>query len=178
MQRADQGKGTFYYHYDNKENLIQAVMQEVISALVERINQACQDKSNLQELLDAMISAHIEFFSSRWEDFVLYYQGRADLTLQNSYEGIETPYIEYLKCIESLVDSAIAANVADSALRRLAMAIAGFLAGYYSFAIVATEAEDVDQQFKSLRSALVASLVRFISEALPDTGSASGSRPS
>jgi AcrR family transcriptional regulator len=177
-ERADVGKGTFYYHFSDKQDIIGALLKDVLSELTARINERCHEAKSLHELLDAMIRVHIEFFASRWEDFVLYYQGRADLTLQKGYEGIETPFIDYLKCIESHVDSVISAPIPDVVLRRLAMAVAGFLSGYYSFAVVASEGEDVDKQFSSLRRALVASLVRFVTEALPDTGSDSESIPS
>lgn len=172
-ERADIGKGTFYYHFDNRQDLVQTIIKGVLDDLGQRMGKACKGKEELPEILDAMIGAHIEFFSERWEDFVLYYQGRADLTLNEGYEGIQTPFIDYLKVIESLVDSAISRQIPDPVLRRLACAIAGFISGYYSFAVVTTTGEDVDKTLVSLRSAFVSSLVRFINEALPDTGSES-----
>jgi hypothetical protein len=119
-------------------------------------------------MLDALIGAHIDFFRDRWQDFVLYYQGRADLTLEHSHEGLETPFLEYLKSIEKLVDGAVAQPISKPRLRRLACAIAGFIGGYYSFVSVAAQDEDVDRSFSQLRSAFVASLARFILEALPE----------
>jgi len=172
-ERADIGKGTFYYHFENRQDLIQTIIKSVLDDLASRMEVACKDKEELPDILDAMIGAHIVFFAERWEDFVLYYQGRADMTLNEGYEGIQTPFIDYLKVIEKLVDAAISRQIPNPVLRRLACAIAGFISGYYSFAVVTTTGEDVDKTLVSLRSAFVSSLVRFINEALPDTGSES-----
>lgn len=168
-ERADIGRGSFYYHFENKDELIRCLIEGILSELSEQLKAICSDKKDLRSLLDAMIGGHIEFFSQRWEDFVLYYQGRADLTLQESYEGLETPFIAYLTAIEELVDAVVPEPISKPRLRRLAFAIAGFISGYYSFASVAGgyEAVDVDKSFRSLRKAFVVSLTRFVQEALP-----------
>ncbi|MGB3861970.1 MAG: helix-turn-helix domain-containing protein, partial [Candidatus Aminicenantaceae bacterium] len=78
-ERADVGKGTFYYHFKNKEGLLKVLINEVLGGLIGRIKQEAEGITDLSELLDALIGIHIEFFSTRWENFVLYFQGRADL---------------------------------------------------------------------------------------------------
>ena len=165
--RADVGRGSFYYHFDAKDELILLMIEKILDELTERINERCASETDLNAVLDAIIGAHIEFFSNRWEDFVLYYQCRADLTLDVSLEGIETPFLKYLNCIEEVIDRAVSQRVSKERLRRLAFAIAGFISGYYSFASVASEEDNVDESFMSLRSAFVVSLARFIKEALP-----------
>jgi AcrR family transcriptional regulator len=169
-ERADVGRGSFYYHFTDKEEIIGEVLEDILNELTKLMKARCKDQNDLKSLLDSMIQAHIEFFSNRWEDFVLYYQGRADLTLDLSYEGLETPFLIYLNRIEDLVDAVIPQPISKLRLRRLACAIAGFISGYYSFASVASEDENVDKSFMSLRSAFVASLVRFVREALPESG--------
>ena len=168
-ERADMGKGTFYYHFTGKGNLIQELIKGMLGELVAAINEKCIGCSDLTNLLHTLIGVHIEFFSNRWEDFVLYFQGRADLTLQEGYSGIETPFLEYLQCMESLLASVTSYHLPKPMLRRVACAVAGLVSGYYSFAVIASEGEDIDQTFRSLRGAMVASLVRFISEAAPAT---------
>ena len=169
-ERADVGKGTFYYHFSTKEGLIKELIKSMLTGMLALINERCADKKELPEVLDSMIGAHIEFFSARWEDFVLYYQGRADLTLQQGYEGIETPFIIYLEGVEALIDNVIKRKLSSITLRRIGCAVAGFVSGYYAFAAIASEGEDVDKALQSLRGALVAGLVRFINEAMPNDG--------
>ena len=169
-ERADVGRGTFYNYFENMGDLTGSLVETILTELVAKINARCQDQTGLAEILDAIIGSHMDFFSKRWEDFVLFYLGQADLTLVESYDNLATPFNEYLNCIERLVDSSMPQPISRPALRRLACAIAGFISGYYSFAVISSDAEDVDNAFLSLRSAFVASLVRFISEAFPDTG--------
>ncbi len=166
-ERADVGKGTFYYHFNDKEGVIVALIQGLLGELAAAIEKKCAGINDLAELLDTTIGVHIEFFSNRWEDFVLFFQGRGDLYLKESYQGIETPFIEYLETMENLIDAVIRYRIPKHILRRVACAAAGFVSGYYSFAVILSEDEDVDKTFRSLRGALVASLTRFISEALP-----------
>jgi len=166
-ERADVGKGTFYYHFRTKEHLIEALIRNMLGQLESGILERCKDIENLNDLLDTVIQYHIDFFNNRWEDFVLYFLGRADLTLEESYDGIEAPFLEYLGTIEDLLDSVIKYHLPKRTLRRLTCAVAGFVSGYYSFAFIASERQDLEQTFQSMRKTLVASLARFIREAIP-----------
>ncbi len=165
--RADVGKGTFYYHFKNKEGLIRELVQGLLRELIAEIDLRVSGKNTLAELLDTLIQVHIEFFSNRWEDFVLFFQSRADLTLELSYAGIETPFMTYLERIEAHLDAVVKHHLSKAVLRRIACAVVGFLSGYYSFAAIASQEEDVDKAFASLRGAMVASLARFVTEAVP-----------
>jgi len=168
-ERADVGKGTFYYHFGSKERVIQEVMASVLGELVALLEVRCAGISDLRDLLDTLIGAHIEFFCNRWADFVLHFQGRTDLTLENSYEGMEAPFVDYLECVEGLLASVLKERVSAAVLRRIACAVAGFTSGYYSFAAITSEEEDVDATFRGLRGAIVAGLARFVQEALPSS---------
>lgn len=166
-ERADVGKGTFYYHFGTKEGIVREVIKDVLHGLVCEIEDRCSGAEDVAELLDRLIAAHMAFFCNRWEDFVLYFQGRTDLTLEQSWEGIETPFLEYLETVEDLLASVIQYRLSPVALRRIACAVAGFLSGYYSFAVISSGESDVDQTFGTLRGAFVAALTRFIQEAAP-----------
>lgn len=164
--RADVGKGSFYYHFGAKDEMIREMLKKLLEELSEVVNEKCAPHSDINAVLDAMIGAHIEFFSNRWEDFVLYYQGRADIMLNDGFEGIEESFLYYLNCIEKLIDKAVLQSIPKERLCRSACAIAGFISGYYSFSSVASHEDNVDEMFMSLRGAFVVSLARFIKEAL------------
>ena len=170
-ERADVGKGTFYYHFKSKPQIIKELIKNMLGELVADIEEKCRDASDIQSLLHNLIGAHIEFFSNRWEDFVLYFQGRSDLILQEGYSGIETPFVEYLECIEGLLESVIKCRLSQTILRRIACAITGFVSGYYSFATIESQDESVDEVFASLQSAMAVSLSRFIQETMPSAES-------
>ena len=166
-ERADVGKGTFYYYFTGKPQLVREVIKGVMEELIAAIEQRCHEATTLRNLLDSLIAAHIEFFCNRWEDFVLYFQGRSDLTLGEGYEGIEPPFIRYLECVESLLASVLQYHPPQAVLRRIACAVVGFVSGYYSFAAISSQDEDIDKTFRSLRGAMVLSLARFVQEAAP-----------
>jgi AcrR family transcriptional regulator len=165
-QRADLAKGTFYYHFSDKNEVIEELIRQVMDGLVQLMNDRCREAKDLTTLLELIIQTHIDFFRVRWEDFVLYYQGRADLKLKEGYSGLELPFIEYLEAIETLVEGVVMKDLDKPLLRRMGCAVAGFLSGYYSFAAIASEDEDVDANLQSLRGVLVSSLARFINGAL------------
>lgn len=165
-QRADVGKGTFYYHFADKNEIVAEQIRQVLGELVSLMEERCREAGDLTSLLESIIQTHIDFFSSRWEDFVLYYQGRADLKLKEGYSGLELPFIEYLESIEALVDAVVKQRLDKPLLRRMGCAVAGFLSGYYSFAVIASEDDDVDANLQSLRGVLVSSMARFINGAL------------
>ena len=169
-ERSDVGKGTFYYHFSGKPQLVKEVIRAVMSELGAAVEQKCKGDSSLHDLLNHLIAAHVEFFGKRWEDFVLYFQGRSDLTLAEGYPGIETPYIQYLECVEGLLEPVIKYRLTPAVLRRIACAIAGFVSGYYSFAAISSADENIDEVFLSLQGAIVVSLERFIREAAPPVG--------
>lgn len=165
-ERADVGKGTFYYHFTDKEDLIADLVKAMMGELIENIDERCEDTVDLPTLIDDMVKIHIDFFRNRWEDFVLYFQGLAGLKLQESYSGLEEAFLNYLESIENLVDSVINHRLPAPLLRRFGCAVAGFVSGYYSFAVISAEDEDVDKALVEMRGAFVSSLTRFIHEAL------------
>ncbi len=166
-ESADVGKGTFYYHFKNKERLIRILVQGLLDELNTELDRRCNEKTSLPELLDTLLQTHIDFFNNRWEDFVLYFQSRADLTLEQGYDGIDTPFVAYLERIEDHIDRVVKVHLSKPLLRRIACAVAGFVSGYYSFAAIASPDEDVEQAFRPLRGAMVSSLTRFVTEAIP-----------
>jgi AcrR family transcriptional regulator len=166
-ERADVAHGSVYYHFETKEGLIRQVIEKILVELTETMEAECAGREGLELVLDGIIQSHITFFSNRWEDFVVYYQGRAELTLEESLDGLEKPFVTYARSIEALIDACIPEPISEARLRRVANAIAGFVAGYYSLASVASVDQDIDKEFANLRQALVASLAKFTKEALP-----------
>ena len=166
-ETADLGKGTFYYHFGTKDQLIKELICDVLGELEQAIKEKAKSSNDLHRLLDNIILAHIDFFDDRWEEFVLYFQGRSEMILDNGYEGLDTPFISYQNSIEELIDAMIQTHLPKATLRRIACAITGFISGLYSFSLISTPDEEIHKTLNTMRSALVASLARFIKEALP-----------
>lgn len=163
--RANLGKGTFYYHFNNKEEVVSELIRDIMAELCTAIDKRCRGLNNLEDLLDAIIVVHLQFFANRREDFVLYFQGRADLTILEGYEGIEKPIFKYLDYIKDLLDDVILYKLSNAVLSRIAYAVAGFVSGYFSFAVIAYEEKELMDTLEPIQKALVAGLSRFIKEA-------------
>ncbi len=166
-EHADVAKGTFYYHFKNKNGLVRLLMEQTLAELTLAIEQRCANITELPEMLDGLIVAHIDFFRTRWEDFVLYFQGKADLTLAEGYEDINEPFTDYLDHIAALIDGIVKHKLSEKTLTRISCAVAGFVSGYFSFAVIAAEEDELDKILHPVRSALVGGLTRFIREAIP-----------
>ena len=138
----------------------------MLGELSNLISEEVNDSEKLEEVLDRIILAHIKYFSNRWEDFTLYFQSRADLTLEQGYDGLESPFVEYLDHIGNLVDSAIKHKVSSKSLRKIACAVAGLVSGYYSFVLIDTEFDQIEKVMRNVRGALVAGLTEFTKEAV------------
>ena len=137
-------------------------MHELAGSITSEVGNA----RKLEEVLDRIIIAHVSFFSDRWEDFTLYFQSRADLTIEEGYEGLESPFEEYLGCIENHIDHSLKQRVPPRVLRRIACAVAGLVSGYYSFVLVETDNDQIEKVMRSVRGALVAGLTEFTREAV------------
>ena len=141
----------------------------MLKELEQAIASKCRENERLEDLLDCLIEAHLGFFSQRWNDFVLFFQGRADLTLEQGYEGIDTPFMDYLDYIANLFDSIVSYRLSRNSLIRISCAVAGFVSGYYSFVVIATDSDDhLSETLQPARKALVAGLSKFIREAIPN----------
>ncbi|MGE4319249.1 MAG: TetR/AcrR family transcriptional regulator [Deferribacterales bacterium] len=170
--RANVGKGTFYLHFANKSELINVLITASMSELCAALDKACKNQNDLDSLLDSLIRAHLKFFSERRSDFILFFQGRSDLTIKHSYEGIDEPILSYLEHVAELIDNVVKYHLPQSSLTRIACAVAGFLSGYFSFAVISNDEANLEEMLNPVRKALVASLSRFIKEAVPaDAGS-------
>lgn len=166
-EKANIGKGTFYYHFKTKENVVAELIRDILGELCSRMKTEIRGIDNLPQLLDTLIGVHIDFFATRWNDFILYYQGRVELKLRSGYDGMDVPYMDYLEQIETALEDVISFDLSHEVLRKIACAVAGFVSGYFSFSAVASERESLDEAFRSLRGAMVASLTRFIKETAP-----------
>jgi len=158
---ADVGKGTFYYHFSSMDKLVYAIIQDILGELITRMEKECFGKVRLEEILDAIIGAHISYFGKRWQDFVLYYQGRAELTLGKSYECLENPFREYIESIERHVESTDTGPISEKKLHRIACALAGFTSGYYSFASIAPIGKNLDSELAPFRESFASTLAQF-----------------
>jgi len=162
-ERADVGKGSFYNHFENKEAVTVALVEMAVDGLAEKIEIPGRTSESLDAVVEHLIEAHVEFFQSHYEEFVLLFQGRLVLKLQSeSPEQLEEPYIRYIEIIEDQIRPFAKKGVDSTRLRRFACALAGFVSGFFSFAMIGMSAQAMEESLGPLRRAFVATSTAFL----------------
>jgi len=164
-QRADLGKGTFYRHFADKNAIIGALIEQCVGDLLEVISRAVGEPHTLQEALDGLVNGHVEFFLSRQEEYILLFQGRMLLKVDRGVTcDIERPYEDYLHCVEELVWPFLPQPVDRVKIRRLACAVAGFVSGFLSFAMITMKPEAIRESIQPLRDAFLGGVIGFMAQ--------------
>jgi AcrR family transcriptional regulator len=162
-EKADLGKGTLYRHFTDKEEVVVTLVEEAIDNLINRLRSYPVKPETLEDVLDHFLNAHYDFFDENSEEFVLLFQGRLFLKLQGEPpEDLEEPYLRYLSEIEDQVSQYVSPKINPAKIRRLACAVAGFISGYFSFAMIGMTEDEIDRSVKPLRRVFVRSLCTFL----------------
>lgn len=179
-ERADVGKGTFYRHFGNKDEVMGALTEEAFARLVDAIRRQAEGAQGLEDVLDRIVDAHLRVFLASMDEFVLLFQGRLLLKLQrNAADYLEEPFQKYLEEIELRIVPH-AGRVDRPRVQRLVYAMAGFVQGFFSFAMLGMAPEELRATMEPLRRAFVAGSSAFLGaikpgspQELSTTGSAS-----
>jgi AcrR family transcriptional regulator len=164
-QRADLGKGTFYRHFADKNDIVGALIEQCVGDLLGVISRAVGEPHSLPQALDGLVNGHVEFFLSRQEEYILLFQGRMLLKLDRGVAcDIERPYEDYLHCVEELVGPFLPQPVDEVKMRRLACAVTGFVSGFLSFAMITMKPETVRESIEPLRDAFLGGVVSFMEQ--------------
>jgi len=162
-ERADVGKGTFYRHFRDKYEVVIALVEGAVDLLLDRIRAHPTEPRSLEEALEHLLDAHSSLFRDNTEEFILLFQGRVLLKLQREpVEELEQPYMQYLEEIERQISPFITERINPVKVRRLACAVAGFVFGFLSFAMIGMDTEEIETSLRPLRRAFVAGLSTFL----------------
>ena len=164
-EKADLGKGTLYRHFADKDDVVLALIEDAIEHLVGRLRSYPDAPETLEDVLEHFLNAHYDFFAENSEEFILLFQGRLYLKLQgDTPDDLEEPYLRYLGEIEDHVSRYISPKIDPAKIRRLACAIAGFISGYFSFAMIGMDEDEIESSVKPLRKAFVKTLCTFLGQ--------------
>lgn len=162
-EKADLGKGTLYQHFADKEDMVITLVEEAIDHLIEHIRSYDCRPETLEEMLEHLLNAHYEFSVDSKEEFLLLFQGKLLLKLQSdTLDELEEPYLRYLGQIEKQVSRYLSPKIEPLKVRRLACAVAGFVFGFFSFAMIGMTSDEIETSIKPLRQVFVRSLCTFL----------------
>jgi len=162
-EKADVGKGTLYQHFEDKEEIVVKLVEEAVEHLIERIRSYDRAPETLEDMLEHFLNAHYEFSVDSKEEFILLFQGKLLLRLQSeTLDELEEPYLRYLEEIENQVSPYLSPRIDPIKIRRLACAAAGFVFGFFSFAMIGMTSDEIETSIKPLRQVFVKSLCIFL----------------
>ena len=162
-EKADLGKGTLYQHFDDKEEIVVTLVEEAVEHLIERMHSYDSAPDTLEKMLEHLLNVHYEFSVDSSEEFLLLFQGKLLLKLQSdTVDELEEPYLHYLKEIEDQISLYLSPQIAPLKVRRLACAVAGFVFGFLSFAMIGMTKDEIEKSVKPLRRVFVRSLCTFL----------------
>ena len=162
-EKADVGKGTLYQHFEDKEEIVVTLVDEAVEHLIERIRSYESSPETLEDILEHLLNAHYEFSVGAKEEFMLLFQGKLLLRLgSDTLDELEEPYLRYLEEIENQLAAYISPRIDPIKIRRLACAVAGFVFGFFSFAMIGMTPGEIETSIKPLRRVFVRSLCVFL----------------
>jgi AcrR family transcriptional regulator len=162
-EKADLGKGTLYQHFEDKGEIVVTLIEEAVEHLIERIRAYDPAPGTIEDMLEHLLSTHYEFSINAREEFLLLFQGKLLLKLESEApDELEQPYLRYLGEIEEQVSTYLSPRIDPLKVRRLACAVAGFVFGFFSFAMIGMSGEEIETSITPLRRVFVRSLVTFL----------------
>ncbi len=162
-EKADVGKGTLYQHFNDKEEIVVTLVDEAVEHLIERIQSYESSPETLEDMLEHLLNAHYEFSVDAKEEFMLLFQGKLLIRLgSDTLDELEEPYLRYLGEIENQVSPYLSPRIEPLKIRRLACAVAGFVFGFFSFAMIGMTSDEIETSVNPLRRVFVRSLCTFL----------------
>jgi AcrR family transcriptional regulator len=162
-EKADVGKGTLYQHFEDKEEIVVTLIEDAVEHLIKIIRDYSAEPETLEDMLEHLLNAHYEFSVQAKEEFMLLFQGKLLLKLESeTLDELEEPYLHYLVEIENKVSKYLSPRIDPIKIRRLACAVAGFVFGFFSFAMIGMTEDEIQTGIKPLRRVFVDSLVTFL----------------
>jgi AcrR family transcriptional regulator len=162
-EKADVGKGTLYQHFADKEEIVLTLVEDAVEHLIDHICSYDHQPQTLEDMLEHLLDAHYGFSVDCREEFLLLFQGKLLVKLQSeTLAELEEPYLRYLGEIENQISGYLSPRIDPLKIRRLACAVAGFVFGFLSFAMMGMTADEIETSNKPLRRVFVRSLCIFL----------------
>jgi AcrR family transcriptional regulator len=176
-ERADVGKGSFYRHFSGKDELKDELVGRAVENLVSRLGAYRGRWKDLPEAIDGLLQAHLAFFHESPNQFAMLFQDRLLIGQQQAKpDELEGPYLKYLQEVQGQLDPLTGRGVDAAKVRRFTHAIAGFISGNHSLAMVGLGDEDLREQLEPFRRGFVTAAANFLS-INEDAGPATAASP-
>ncbi|HNS00206.1 MAG TPA: TetR/AcrR family transcriptional regulator [Planctomycetota bacterium] len=160
---ADLGKGTFYRHFSDKNEMVIVVVDDIVDRLTALWNVSVPPPRALKEAVERVVAGHLEFFLGNRAEFGLLFREKLLAELQaDCPDPLERPYMRYLRELENRLAPHMTVPLDPVKLRRFVYATAGFVSGALSFAVIGLESGEITRSMQPLRQAFVTAAAAFL----------------
>jgi len=160
-EAADLGKGTFYRHFADKNDVLSALVQEALEGLNRRIRGDGQCSVSLEAALDHLVNAHAAFIRDSSQDFALLFGGSLALGLAGDCPP-DHPLAGYLAEIGQRLRPHLAGLADGPRVRKLAYVLSQFALGLYAFSLLGLGREELERATEPARRSFVAGAAAFL----------------
>lgn len=159
-ERADIGKGTFYQHFETKEDLLEVLLAQGLDALLARSHEAAHTSGADSEFLSRIIQAQLDFHLEHKEYLLFFHQVRGLLQLStDSVRNLRRMYDGYLDQMGVLIEPALNSRDGHAMpAREFAMAISAFTLGLLTHHLLFDGTGESQQHRTDIQSQLERSL--------------------
>ncbi len=159
-ERADIGKGTFYQHFETKEDLLEVLLAQGLDALFARSHEAAHTSGADSEFLSRIIQAQLDFHLEHKEYLLFFHQVRGLLQLStDSVRNLRRMYDGYLDQMGVLIEPALNSRDGNAMpAREFAMAISAFTLGLLTHHLLFDGTGESQQHRTDIQSQLERSL--------------------
>lgn len=124
-RKAGVAKGTIFYHFQNKEELFSALIQEGIEQLSRGIETIANKNISIERKLELIIEFHFSFFKEH-RDMCLMILGQIGNFQKRGQKSIELIRGRYLTAMEEIIKEAKVKDVIDKKLETESLIITLF----------------------------------------------------
>ena len=159
-ERADIGKGTFYQHFETKEDLLEVLLEQGLDALLARSHEAALASGSDSEFLSRIIQAQLDFHLEHKEYLLFFHQVRGLLQFStDSVRNLRRMYDGYLDQMGVLIEPALNSRDGHAMpARDFAMAISAFTLGLLTHHLLFDGTGESQQHRTDIQSQLERSL--------------------
>ncbi len=164
-EEADVGKGTFYRHFASKDAVLEALIEQSLTHLIDCLRATgVEARCSLADVMADLLAAHERFHMDQPTEFGLVFHSRRISRPQDSSISQKSqPFSQYFEELHHRLAPWAPAPLDLSKVRNLALAISGFVSGFYSLSAIGMTPQEIDSSLQPLKQALLARAQAFLS---------------
>jgi AcrR family transcriptional regulator len=162
-EKADLGKGTFYRHFTNKEELAETLLDSILERLIHSLQASRRSPTSLKEALERVFDVHGRFFVRQSSAALLLFDWLIKLRLRDEESGALGPrFDEYLAVVTRQLQPFLSEQLDAELLRTLAAGVCGLVPAFFSVAWMGLRPDEWTRNLSALKRSFVAGAMSWL----------------